>query len=186
MEGVQLYPAPTQAHGVEAYWWGSILKGVADDPVHFTVPNHLVYSPHEWGPWKCCGLPLEFSKKTTYASVTKIFNQNWGYILTDPKVQAPIWLGEFNTCNSVQLHPAWGPKITYANHCVYNKPKGSQGQWFQILIQYLEKNPEIGWSYYPLNGTNAEDEASNNSVLDKTWSRPSLPVLMSALKLIEK
>jgi endoglucanase len=186
VEGVQLYPDPGQKRGVEAYWWGSILKGVASNPIHFTVPNQLVYSPHEWGPWKCCGLPNEFSKKTSPASIIKIFNQNWGYILTDPKVQAPIWLGEFNTCNSVQLHPKWGPRITYANHCVYNKPKGSQGQWFQILLQYLAKNPEIGWSYYPLNGTNAEDEASNNSVLDKTWSKPSLTALMNALKAIEK
>jgi endoglucanase len=185
VEGVQLYPEPKAKYGAEAYWWGSILKGVKVDPVKFRVPNHLVYSPHEWGPWKCCVLAHEFGKKTTYASVTKVFRQNWAYILTDNKVQAPIWLGEFNTCNSAQPHTRWTFPIKTAGGCVNSKKPGSQGQWFHILITFLKNNPEIGWCYYPLNGTNVLDEESSNSVLDKSWSKPRLPALMSALRTIE-
>jgi hypothetical protein len=158
---------------------------VTTDPVQFTHSNQLVYSPHEWGPWKCCGLPNEFyNKMTSYRSVKKIFDANWGFILQmrDPH---PIWLGEFNTCNSRQLHPDYGPPIRKAALCVANKKPGTQGQWFQILIQYLRYHPEIGWSYYPLNGTNAEDHTSNNSILDGTWMKPRLPALMTALKTIE-
>jgi aryl-phospho-beta-D-glucosidase BglC (GH1 family) len=188
VEGVQLYPQIDKKHPnrVEPYWWGSILRGVTVDPVHFTLPNQLVYSPHEWGPWKCCGLNGEFGRGSTYASITKIFYQNWAFILADKKLQAPIWLGEFNTCNAAQKHMATNaPPIKTASGCVYSSKPGSQGQWFHILIQYLQKNPEIGWSYYPLNGTNVKDEESNNSILDKTWSKPRLPAIMTALKTIE-
>jgi endoglucanase len=185
VEGVQLYPDPKQAHGVEPYWWGSILKGVAVDPIRFNVSNQLVYSPHEWGPWKCCGLQGEFGKKTTYASLTKIFFDNWAYILTDSHVQAPIWLGEFDTCNSAQPKTRWTYAIKNANGCVYGSKPGSEGQWFHILISYLQNHPEISWCYYPINGTNVLDEESNNSVLDKGWTHPRLPSLMSALKTIE-
>jgi len=207
VEGVQLYPQPSLPHWVEPYWWGSILKGAITDPVKFNIPNQLVYSPHEWGPWKCCGLNNEFNWNTTYKSIVKIFYQNWGFIL-DPKnkgkpYQAPVWLGEFNTCNSAQPKTRYTSAIKTANACLYAKKKGSEGQWFNILIQFLQKNPWIGWSYYPLNATNAIDQASNNSVLGcksvsaknpsglshnckDPWAQARLPGLLSALKSIEK
>jgi len=190
----------TMKHDVEPYWWGSILRGVASDPVVFDVPHQLVYSPHEWGPWKCCGLSGEFNWDTTYKSIAKIFNQNWGYILNSkiPGVQAPIWLGEFNTCNSAQPHSKWTSPIKTAGKCVTSTKKGSEGQWFSILIKYLQANPEIGWSYYPLNATNALDQASNNSLLGcqsksglshncaDPWRQSRLPALLSALKSVEQ
>jgi endoglucanase len=201
VEGVQLYPDPTASHYVEPYWWGSILKGVATDPVVFDVPNQLVYSPHEWGPWKCCGLKNEFNYATSYKSITKIFNQNWGYILNSklPNVKAPIWLGEFDTCNSAQLKTKWTYPIKTAKSCYADTRHGSQGQWFTILIQYLQKNPSIGWSYYPLNASNALDQASNNSLLGclsqgkrglshnckYPWKQARLPGVLADLKTIE-
>lgn len=172
VEGVQLYPDPTQKRGVETYWWGSILRGVAVDPIRFSVPHQLVYSPHEWGPWKYnLG---EFNRHTNYQSITNLFWQNWAFIthLKDSRIRAPIWLGEFNTCDR-------SPK------CVRNKKHGSQGQWFHILMRYLKANPQISWSYYPLNGTNSFDQASNNSILNRNWKHPKQPVLMRAIKRIE-
>lgn len=192
VEGTQLYPEPSAKDKVEPYWWGSILKGVETDPIVFTVPNQLVYSPHEWGPWKCCGdeTKQEFGSRTTYASISKIFRDNWAYILTDPKVQAPIWLGEFNTCNSPQPKTRIGP-IKAASACVAGSKPGSEGQWFQILIKYLQQNPEIGWAYYPINATNTLNEASNNSILGcpqpahcKPWAQPRLPLLMRSLDTV--
>lgn len=195
VEGTQLYPKPSAKRKVEPYWWGSILKGVALHPVRFDVPNQLVYSPHEWGPWKCCGdeSQREFGSKTTYKSVVKIFTENWAYILNDKTVEAPIWLGEFNTCNSAQFKTRAG-RIRTANDCVYGTKPGSEGQWFQILIRFLQNNPEIGWSYYPLNGTNVLNEPSNNSVLGcpqraprkcNKWGQVRVPLLMTYLKTIE-
>ena len=168
VEGVQLYPDAHMKGGAESYWWGSILKGVATDPVVLKVPHQLVYSAHEWGPWK--GGLAHFTKKSTYKSMAKVLNANWGFIAhsKDPRIQAPVWLGEFNTCNN---RPT----------CVNSKKPGSQGLWFQWMIQYLKNNPEIGWSYFPINGTNAANQPSNNSILNRAWSKPKLPALMPAL-----
>ena len=58
VEGVELYPDPKKKGGVETYWWGSILKGVKVDPIVLKVPDQLVYSPHEWGPWKGSSAPF--------------------------------------------------------------------------------------------------------------------------------
>ena len=203
VEGTQLYPQTGAGHKVEAYWWGSILEGVATDPIHFDVPDQLVYSPHEWGPWKCCGdeSVKEFGPKTTYASVTKIFEKNWGYILSDPKVQAPIWLGELNTCNvprkeTLPSPPQWRNKIPIktAAECVFDTRPGSEGQWFQILISFLQQNPEVSWSYYSINATNVLNQPSNNSVLGcphgspkkcNPWAQVRVPSLMTYLKTIE-
>jgi endoglucanase len=184
VEGVQVYPDPNAKHGVEAYWWGSILKGVAGDPVQFRIPHQLVYSPHEWGPWKCCGM-AQFNRKTSYASLVRVFYRNWAYILTDSPVQVPIWLGEFDTCNSAQPHTRWTYPIRSSNQCVSARKHGSEGQWFRILVSYLERNPEISWCYYPINGTNMLGEESNNAILDKGWTKPRLPALMTALRGIE-
>jgi endoglucanase len=205
VEGTQLYPEPSAKHQVEPYWWGSILKGVATDPIHFNVPHQLVYSPHEWGPWKCCGdeAEKEFGPKTTEQSLFKVFDENWGYILNSPNsaVQAPIWLGEFNTCNSPALKSRAG-KIATSKACVQgsqpgveNTKPGSEAQWFQALIDYLKDNPEISWSYYPLNATNVENQQSNNSILGcpwgtkrkkcKPWDQVRVPALMNYLREIE-
>jgi endoglucanase len=171
VEGVQLYPDPTQQRGVETYWWGSILRGVAVDPIVFKRAHQLVYSPHEWGPWKFN--TGTFTYRTSYDMMAKIFDQNWGFILksTNPVIRNPIWLGEFNTCNA-------------SASCVSSRQRGGQGQWFQILIHYLRLHPEVNWDYYPINGTNSFDETSNNSVLRRDWKAPRQPSLMAVLRPI--
>jgi hypothetical protein len=159
VEGVQLYPQTTREHPdqVDQYWWGSILRGVRTDPVVLASPafeRQLVYSPHEWGPWKNLA-PQFYRGHVSYTSLRNLFNGQWAFIL-HAKDPHPIWLGEFNTCN---IRPS----------CVTNTARGSQGWWFHVLIHYLKNNPEMGWSYYPLNGTNSADETSNNSILRRNW-----------------
>jgi endoglucanase len=172
VEGVQLYPDATQKRKVEVYWWGSILRGVSTAPVVLNVPHQLVYSPHEWGPWKNNPIgSFVFNKYTTYKVMSAIFDKNWGFILNSRKVEAPIWLGEFDTCNT-------------STSCVTDPKKGSQGSWFQILIRYLQLHPMVSWAYYPINGTNSANFASNNSVLNARWTAPRLRNLMPNLKKI--
>jgi len=173
VEGVQLYPDAKEPRHIDAYWWGSILRGVAHDPVRLDVPHQLVYSTHEWGPWKYRS--PQFYGKVTWKRIFHLFNSQWGFILhqADRALRAPIWLGEFNTCND-------------RKKCVANSKRGSQGQWFQILLRYLKRNPEISWSYYPINGTNSWDQTSNNSILNHHWSKVRLKTLMKALKPIQR
>ena len=115
-------------------WQGGNLLGVASHPVTLSVPNQLVYSAHDYGPnlfqqaW--------FNSSTTPASLGAIWAQYWGYISTNGS--APIWLGEFGTTNN--------------STDIENTAAGSQGQWFQALVGFLQANPAIQWTYWALNG----------------------------------
>jgi len=115
-------------------WQGGNLIGVATNPVVLSVPNQLVYSPHEYG-------PVLFVQKwenasTTPASLQSIWNQYWGYISANGI--APLWIGEFGTDNT--------------NIDIQDTAAGSQGQWFQSLTSFIKANPALSWSYWAANG----------------------------------
>jgi endoglucanase len=115
-------------------WQGGNLMGVATNPVVLNVANQLVYSAHDYGPslfqqsW--------FNSSTTAASLDAVWNEYWGYI--SAAGTAPIWLGEFGTDNTATD--------------TQNTAAGSQGQWFQSLVAYLQSNPAMSWTYWALNG----------------------------------
>ena len=115
-------------------WWGGNLLGVAEHPVEFAVRNRLVYSPHDFGPnlypqkW--------FNGATTRASLYGVWDKYFGYIYNAG--MAPLWLGEFGTGNN-------GADAS-------SDVAGSQGQWFNSLVQYVNDHSSMGWSYYALNG----------------------------------
>ena len=115
-------------------WQGGNLIGVATNPVVLSVPNQLVYSPHEYG-------PVLFVQKwenasTTPASLQSIWNQYWGYISANGT--APLWIGEFGTGNGATD--------------IQDTAAGSQGQWFQSLTSFIKANPALSWSYWAANG----------------------------------
>ncbi len=125
--------------GAECYngdcdWWGGNLEGVASNPVVLNTANRLVYSPHDYGPvlfqqsW--------FNSSTTFASLSSVWNKFWGYIATNNI--APVWLGEFGTGNNATDLQSSTP--------------GSQGQWFQSLIAFLQNNSNLNWAYWAFNG----------------------------------
>jgi endoglucanase len=115
-------------------WQGGNLIGVASYPVTLNVANQLVYSAHDYGPnlyqqsW--------FNSSTTAASLDSTWNKYWGYISADGI--APVWLGEFGTDNT--------------STDIENTAAGSQGQWFESLVSYLQNNPTTNWTYWALNG----------------------------------
>jgi len=115
-------------------WQGGNLIGVAAHPVTLSVANQLVYSAHDYGP-NLYQQPW-FNSNTTAASLDATWNKYWGYISTDDI--APVWLGEFGTDNT--------------STDIENTAAGSQGQWFQSLVGYLQNNSTINWTYWALNG----------------------------------
>jgi endoglucanase len=125
-------------------WQGGNLIGVASNPVTLSVANQLVYSAHDYGPnlfqqaW--------FSGNTTSASLDAVWNKYWGYISVNDT--APVWLGEFGTDNT--------------STDVESTTAGSQGQWFQSLVGYLQNNSSINWTYWALNGEDTYDLLDNN------------------------
>ena len=115
-------------------WQGGNLIGVASNPVTLSVANQLVYSAHDYGPnlyqqaW--------FNSSTTTTSLDAVWNKYWGYISANGT--APVWLGEFGTDNT--------------SSDIESTAAGSQGQWFESLVGYLQNNQAINWTYWALNG----------------------------------
>jgi endoglucanase len=115
-------------------WQGGNLLGVASHPVTLSIANQLVYSAHDYGP-NLFQQPW-FNSSTTPASLAAIWNKYWGYISAGGI--APVWLGEFGTTNnSIDIE---------------STADGSQGQWFQSLVAFLQATPAIQWTYWALNG----------------------------------
>jgi endoglucanase len=167
VEGLQLYPDPTRPGGVDTYWWGGILQPAATYPVQLTVPNRLVYSPHEYGPYKVH--MSFFNRGMSYKSLSAVWDKHWGYLdhpATGPAV--PIFIGEFGTCG----RPS----------CVADSTPGSTGKWFGFFTTYLKTHPEIGWAYWALNGTNQRGANCPNYILTSDWARARLPALLRALE----
>jgi endoglucanase len=115
-------------------WQGGNLQGVANYPVVLNVSNHVVYSPHDYGP-DCGYTQLWETGSTTYSTLEQVWNTNWAYISTQGI--APVWVGELGVDHN-------GDESTTS--------AGSNGQWFTSLIQFLGSNPNISWSYWALNG----------------------------------
>lgn len=171
VEGLQLYPDPTQPNGIDSYWWGGILTPARKYPVVLSVPHQLVYSPHEYGPIKW-QMPF-FGPHMTYASLKRVYDMHWGFLerSTFPH-EAPVVIGEFGTCGQ-------------SASCVSNTAPGSQGLWFSLFMKYLRRHPEIGWSFWALNGTNHIGHITPQYLLRPNWKSVRLPALVDTLHDIE-
>lgn len=92
-------------------------------PLTLKVPNRVVYSPHAYS--------SEAHIFNSYEEMKQVFDARAGFLLhNQPAV--PLWVGEFGTCQSLDC--------------------GANSQWFIWFIRYL-KEKNLGWSYWPLNGT---------------------------------
>jgi endoglucanase len=115
-------------------WWGGNLQGARTFPVTLNTPNRLVYSAHDYGPHEF--QQNWFNSSTTPASLQAVWTKNWAYLSQNGTV--PVWLGEFGTTNN--------------SSDIQNTAAGSQGQWFQTLVTFLQSNSAISWTYWALNG----------------------------------
>lgn len=172
VEGIQLYPDAGQPGGADSYWWGSVLTPVRRYPVVLTVPHRLVYSPHDWGPWKW---DMSWFRTMTYASLQQVWRREWSFILDNPHspYAAPVWIGEFGTCTS---NPG----------CLDRERPGNQATWFHLFLRFLKEHPQIGWSFWALNGTNANDHRANNGLLNAHWDGIASPALQHDLAGIQE
>jgi endoglucanase len=144
----------TDCYNGDCDWWGGNLQGVSGHPIELNISNRLVYSAHDYGPklyqqsW--------FNSATSYSSLSSVWNKFWGYISANHI--APIMVGEFGTGNTASEIESATP--------------GSQGQWFESLVNFLQNNPSVNWTYWTLNG---ED---SYGLLDSNYD----PTPVSALK----
>ena len=116
------------------------LEGVADRPVHLSVPGKLVYSAHNY-PWSVTSI------MPTPELFATMVHDLWGYVMEPPDA-TPVWLGEFGTCNTCWGDP-WVSSITtvitglelgWALWLLFGTPDG----WGLLSEETLEVNtPDI-------------------------------------------
>ncbi len=191
VEGVQIYPyrnpikGPTCDTGVPAtglycadvYWWGGNLAGAKNYPVVLSLPHHLVYSAHEYGP-EMHGQRWITPTMGEFDWQQEMY-RHWGFLLdqTGPNA-APVWIGEFGTTTTSDLG-------------VHDLRGNSQGRWFSSLVHYLQRYPATGWSYWAINGTGSGGpgrrygQRDSFGVLTRDWDHLSRQILLQALRTIQ-
>ena len=65
--------------------------------------------------------------------------KHWAYVSLSGI--APVWIGEFGTTNKTED--------------IHGDVPGSEGQWFQSLVEFLGKHQELSWTSWALNGEDA-------------------------------
>jgi endoglucanase len=138
VEGVDCYNG-------DCYWWGGNLKGAVRYPVSPKGSGRVVYCAHDFGP-NVYSQPW-FNSATTPESLDALRDRFYGNVYNGGN---PVWVGEFGTGNS--------------EGDVSDTTAGSQGQWFNSFVLYLDRHSSINWTYWALNG---EDP---NGLLDGSYN----------------
>ena len=154
---------------VEGINYSADFSGAWWEPLELGVPGRLVYSPHDYA-WF-------HGKLGSYEQLASELGSTWGFLIVqDQPYTAPVWVGEFGTCNTDLS-------------CVNATTHG--GTWFSLFLDYLDAG-DIDWAYWPVNGTMARAEDREFGavdwfgVLDETWTEPALEPLLAGLQAIQE
>ncbi len=162
---------------VEAINYSTDFSGHYWDPLVLPVDGRLVLSPHDYS-WFHAGFP-------TYDDLAADLGSWWGFLIVqDMPFTAPVWVGEFGTCN-------WAEDCIGGDTFDGTVEDRFNGVWFETFIQYLTAG-DIDWAYWSVNGTMARAEDREYGavdwfgVLDETWTEPSNERLLDALQGIQE
>ncbi len=129
VEGIQTYNGQTT-------WWGGNLMGAGQYPVVLNVPNHVVYSAHDY--------PASVFNQTWFSAsnypnnLPSVWNQFWGYLYRNNT--APVWLGEFGSKLQTTSDQQWFQQLTTYLADTTGAPAGGQG----MSWTYWSWNPNSG------------------------------------------
>ena len=147
---------------VEGPEYSTNLTGFDKLPVHLSIANRLVYSPHAY-----------HDQRLSFANVGEMkqgYESRVGYLLhAQPAV--PLWIGEFGTCQHLDC--------------------GANADWFRLFIQLLQQEPRLSWSYWPLNGTQSSgrsrkyDAVETYGLLTTDYKSIAAPEIINLLHTIE-
>jgi len=120
-------------------WQGGELIDARISPIKLNVPNHLVYSAHDYGP----SLFMQgwFSDPTFPNNLPAFWDFHWGYLHKQGK--APIFLGEFG-----------GESVG----------TDLEGEWQRTLVSYLKAN-NMHYTYWAFNANSAD----TGGLLEPDW-----------------
>jgi hypothetical protein len=130
---------------VEGIGYSNDLTGVYKNPIllpRSPCPNdsalgqcgHIVYSPHDYSQdvFDAAPNPLTSYGSMDKAGLFSTLGNAWGFILTQDKTYtAPVWVGEFGVGQT------------------------ADNNFFKNFTAYLQ-NADIDWSYWAVNGTEAD------------------------------
>ena len=126
---------------LDTNWWGGNLEGVHDNPVRLSIPDRLVYSPHEYGP--------------------EVYNQPW---FSDPNMEqvlAERWEAGFGFIHTEQIAPLligeFGAKAVDLSTV--------EGRWITQFADYLALTG-ISWTFWAWNPNSGD----TGGVLTDDWT----------------
>lgn len=147
---------------VEGPEYSTNFDGFDKLPVKLPIAHRLVYSPHAYSNAHHRFTRYEELKLTYDARISPLLH-------AEPA--APIWLGEFGTCQSLECGP--------------------NSDWFRLFIRYLQQNERLSWSYWPLNGTQSSgvgrnyDAVETYGLLSADYGHIAAPEIIELLHSIE-
>jgi endoglucanase len=173
---------------VEGIGLGVNLTGVAHDPVCLqpgqasaysgTGPcpsSSLVYAPHDYA--ESQGKRGKDINKE-YKELTKQLDNTDGWAAA--AAAAPLWIGEFGTCNTTPRCVRADPNSAPPEACANTASAGPVGTWFANFTDYVAQH-NYSWAYWPLNGMQSTGGPTSNrdrsqtecyGLLDTNWSAP--------------
>src|SRR5258706_1217200 len=154
VEGVAVYNG-------QYTWWGGNLIGAKDFPITLQIPNHLVYSTHEY-PASIYSQPW-FSDPNYPNNLPAVWDKYWGYLAAN----TPILVGEFGT----------------------KLETDKDRQWFQKFQSYIQSK-HLNWTFWSLNpdsgdtgGLLLNDWLTINQEKQNTLKTIQYPLIGSGIQL---
>jgi len=179
----------------DATWWGGDLQGVNGNSTNPGAPvvlnaggdasglgpavnNKVVYSPHDYGPDEY--VQQWFNSTTCYksgcgsSSLADVWKKYWAYINLPGGVN-PVWAGHASYPWENTGHTGYSQAPIYvgefgtpsAEADLYSTTRGSQGQWFTDLENFVQSSynrttandpgfalTSLQWTYWALNANN--------------------------------
>ena len=142
---------------LDRHWWGGNLEGVRNNPVRLSVPNRLVYSPHEYGP----GVFAQpwFSSPDMSSILADRWQKGFGYI--HEAGTAPILVGEFGAKNV-------GTDTV-------------EGRWIRQFADYMSRKG-ISWTFWAWNPNSGD----TGGVLQDDWQTVNTAKMSLLTSLINR
>ena len=147
---------------VESPQYSTNFTGFDKLPVTLPVAHRLVYSPHAY---YAEGQDLSNVDALKHAYEARVM------FLLHTEPATPLWVGEFGGCQTLDC--------------------GADSDWLKLFIRLLQENPAIGWSYWPLNGTQSSgasrkyDTVEDYGLLSTDYKRIGAPKIVELLRTVE-
>jgi endoglucanase len=147
---------------VESPQYSTNFAGFDKLPMTLPVAHRLVYAPHAYH--------VDGQKLSSLDDLKRAYQDRFLFLL-HARPEAPMWFGEFGTCQTLAC--------------------GENSEWFKLFAGLLKENPQIGWSYWPLNGTQSTgasrkyDSVESYGLLSTDYQHIESPKIVELLRTIE-